>query len=133
MPLTHVLPKWYVIINYNPLLRAAGKIQYNTRLRLSNCICWKPDKPCIKISISAECCVIIESHNLLLILLSLHITPTDTVRCHGNGVLLMLYISCNCNCNGFLFIHSYTYVLFTVKMCVVYLHIYDLTTQRDVN
>ena len=40
------------------------------------------------ISINAECCVIIESHNFLLILYSPcmgFITPTDTVRCHGNG------------------------------------------------
>ena len=35
-----------------------------------------------------QSCVIIESHNFLLILLSLHgiYYPTDTVRCHGNGV-----------------------------------------------
>ena len=45
------------------------------------------------ISINAECCVIIESHNFLLILYSPcmgFITPTDTVRCHGNGVQIYI-------------------------------------------
>ena len=69
--------------SYNPLPRTAGKIQYEAeaKLRPSNCILpetresglylictplpWQQDKPCVKISISAECCVIIESHNFL--------------------------------------------------------------------